>query len=190
MTQHGSSSGRQAGICTVTVALGFVAIGQGSLSSAGAPQSSSVEARAPLTIPFLANTRKPADLDFAAAECDVAENGERMTCRFRQVFLTTSAVDSASCVITTNGYERIFRRETSSRWVSQSAPSGACGVVETTTLEDGGGTRWTMTIQSATTVRSSQPECLAGSQEPDVYDWQNVKRKLPCTFIQPGAIER
>jgi hypothetical protein len=142
-----------------------------------------------LAIPYLANVTKPEDLDFAAAECDVS-NDAQMTCRFRQVFLTPSSYDATTCVITTNGYERTFRRDTDARWVSTSVPTGSCGAVETTTLEDGGGTRWTMTIRAAATLRTDQPECRAVAQDLEVYDWTRVKRKLPCTSIQPGAIER
>jgi hypothetical protein len=57
-------------------------------------------------------------------------------------------------------------------------------------LEDGGGTRWTMTIQTRPTLHLDRADCRAASQPPDVYDWRSVKRKLPCTLIQPGAIER
>ena len=162
------------------------------LSSAGAAeaQATDVASQKRLTIPFLANKTKPADLDFAAAECDIVSNGQEMACTFRQVFLTTSSIDATTCVITTNGYERTFRRATPVRWVSASAPLGECGVVETTTLEDGGGTRWRMTIQATATSRTDQPECRAASPEPEVYDWLGMKRSLPCTSIQPGAIER
>jgi hypothetical protein len=113
-----------------------------------------------------------------------------MTCRFRQVFVTPSSLDAASCVITTHGYERTFGRETAALWVSESAPTGECGVVETTTLEDGGGTRWTMTIRAAATAGADQPACGAVPEEFEIHEWRGVKRRLPCTSIQPGAIER
>lgn len=175
----------------VTAVIAFVATVGGGPSSAGVARGQAAEARPQrLAIPYLANATKPADLDFTAAECDLVANGEEMDCRFRQVFLTTSGVDAMSCVITTNGYERIFRRQTGARWVSEGTPAGDCGVVETTTLEEGGGTRWTMTIRTAATLRADQPECRAATQAPEVYDWRGVKRKLPCTSIQPGAIER
>ncbi len=191
MTHQSRSRTRRARIVSVTAAIALVALVDGRPSSAGAVQGQSAEARPQrLTIPFLANATKPADLDFTAAECDLVSNGEQMVCRFRQVFLTVSGIDATTCVITTNGYERIFRRDTGARWVSESAPTGDCGVVETIALEDGGGTRWTMTVRTAGTLRADQQECRAASQEPEVYDWRGVKRKLPCTSIQPGAIER
>ena len=182
---------RLARITGVTAAIALAAIVSGRLSSSGVAQGQAPDARSQrLTIPYLANATKPADLDFTAAECDVVSNGEQMVCRFRQVFLTIPSLDATTCVITTNGYERTFRLQTRARWVSESAPIGDCGVVETTTLVDGGGTRWTMTIRATATLRADQPECRAPSPEPEVYDWLGVKRKLPCTSIQPGAIER
>ena len=48
------------------------------------PQSSHI------TIPFLANATRPADLDFEGGECDIDQTGNTMECQFQQVFLTTS----------------------------------------------------------------------------------------------------
>jgi hypothetical protein len=143
-----------------------------------------------LTIPYLANATRPGDLDFAAARCDVTVDGARMDCRFRQVFLTISPIDPQSCLITTNGYEKAFRRESSRQWISVDEPVGECGVTETTVLEDGGGTRWTMTIRSGPTKRADEPRCRSEAQEPLVYSWRGLQRRLSCTSIQPGAIER
>lgn len=188
MTEQSRSRTRRARITSVTVGMALVAIVDGRFSPAGLAQRQAAEVPIPrLTIPYLANKTKPADLDFTAAQCDVVSNGEQMACKFRQVFLTTSSSDATTCVITTNGYELTFRRQTAARWVTESAPTGDCGVVETTTLEDGGGTHWTMTIRTAPTLKADQPECRGALE---VYDWMGVKRRLPCTSIQPGAIER
>ena len=145
-----------------------------------------------LTIPYLAST-KPGDIEFAAAECDIAtagdHAGDEMMCRFRQVFITVTSIDATACAITSNGYEQRFRRDSPTRWVSAGAPDADCGLVETTTLDDGGGTRWTLTIATTATRRSERAECQVATV-PLVYSWQNVKRALPCTSIQPGSIER
>ena len=143
-----------------------------------------------LVIPYLANATKPDDLDFAAAQCDIAPGGEQMACRFRQVFLTIASIDPTTCILTSNGYEQTFRRESATRWVSTAAPGGECGIVDTTTLDDAGGIRWTMTVTRVATRNANQSSCLAVSAGPESYSWQKVKRKLPCTSIQPGAIER
>jgi hypothetical protein len=191
MPQPATSVSRRGRITRVTAAIALVATLRSTPSSGGGPQGQAAQAPPPpLTIPYLANATRPADLDFAAAQCDLVSNGEQMACRFRQVFLTTPSTDATSCVITTNGYERIFRRETATHWISESAPDGNCGIVESTTLEDGGGTHWTMTIRTAATLRVNQPECRGALAQPEVYDWRGVKRTLPCTSIQPGAIER
>lgn len=158
---------------------------------AAVPQSQPVPARSRLlTIPYLGNVTRPADLDYAAALCELSVDGEQMVCRIHQVFLTPTSIDPTTCAITTSAYERTFRRETRARWVSRGSPEGACGSVETTTLEDGGGTRWTMTVHTASTLDAGRAECRSAANETEVYDWRRMKRKLPCTSIQPGAIER
>ena len=140
-------------------------------------------------IPYLANATKPADLDFVAATCTTGPAGDVLSCRFRQLFLTISPIDRAACVITTNTYERAFQRDTGARWTSHEQQGGDCGNVETTTLEDGGGTHWTMSIRTTATIGADRPACRAQA-EPEVYDWRTIKRTLPCTSVQPGAIER
>ncbi len=144
-----------------------------------------------LTIPYLANDSKPQDLDFAAAQCQRSANGREMTCHLRQVFVTPASHDPTACVITTNGYDLTFAGLSATRWVHRTAPDGACGFVETTTLEDGGTTRWTMTIARAATRDLARAECRAASTAPpEVYSWKNVQRPLQCRTLQPGAIER
>lgn len=143
-----------------------------------------------VTIPYLASTTRPDDLEFAAAECEVAADGATMICHFRQVFLTVSAIDASSCAITTNGYDRRFTRASPGHWVSAEPPTGACGLVETTVLDDAGSTHWTMSIGTTVTRQVDAPACRSAARAPEVYDWRAMKRRLPCTFVQPGAIER
>ena len=177
-----------------TLALGFAlatAVGTHSTARAQSLVGAAI-AESHLTIPYLAST-KPGDIEFAAAECDIAPAGDplgdEMTCRFRQVFVTVTSIDATACAITSNGYEQRFRRDTPTRWVSTGMPDTNCGLVETTTLDDGGGTRWTLTISTNATKRSDRAECQVATV-PSVYSWQHVKRALPCTSIQPGSIER
>lgn len=175
-----------AAVALVAAATCAVAVTGRAQSSDGAAQAGVQR----LTIPFLANATKPDDLDFEAAACDMAPGGQQMTCRFRQVFVTVASFDPTACVISTSGYERSFRLETPLRWVSIQAPDGDCGRVETTTLEDGGGTRWTMTIRQAATRNADRNECRAVAGSEEVFSWRGIKRRLPCATIQPGAIER
>lgn len=164
----------------------------GALGPSGLAQTPPFEPRSSgITIPFLANQTRPADLDFMAAECDVLDGGRSLSCRFRQVFLTVSSVDTTSCVITTNGFEQVFRRGGATQWLSEGAPAGDCGVVETTRLDDGGGTHWTLTTRTVATRRLDLQACRTASEGTvEVYDWRGITRPLPCTSIQPGAIER
>lgn len=141
-----------------------------------------------VTIPYL--VRAADDIEFAAADCDVTADHARMTCRIRQVFITLASFDATACVITTNGYELTFRRETPTRWVSTESPAGPCVVRERTVLDDGGGTHWTMTVEEQAALSADGAECRRPVAPPVVYSWRDVVRKLPCVTIQPGAIER
>lgn len=168
--------------------LARVVVGIGMLATGGAASAQQRESH--VTIPYLANVTTPEALDYAAAQCDIAADDQSMTCRVRQVFITQSSIDATHCAITTNGYEQRFTRDSPARWVSAAPADGACGIVETTTLEDGGGTRWTMTIASRATKNLEQEACRPAAPPPEVYDWKTIRRRLPCQTIQPGAIER
>ena len=141
-----------------------------------------------VTIPFLANASKPDDLDFQGAECDLDPAATTMTCRFQQVFLTTSDVLPDTCLVTTNRYDRVFRKETAARWVSDEGPEGVCAVRDVATLQDEGTVRWTMTIRKVATKKDAAPQCAAIDGTAEILSWQNLRRALPCRFVQPGGI--
>jgi hypothetical protein len=144
-------------------------------------------APAHLTIPLLANATKPADLDFQAGECEIAPAGTAMTCRFEQVFLTASPLRVDTCLVTTSRYEQVFQKTSGSRWTSRGAPEGACGIVEITTLTDDGGVRWTLESKKIVT-NTTEPACRKVDATSEILSWQNLRRALPCTFVQPGAL--
>lgn len=141
-------------------------------------------------IPFLANATKPSALDFEGGECDIDSTGNRMECHFQQVLLTTSDLAPDTCLITTNGYDRTFERESAGRWISKEKPDGACGVVDVTTLLDEGGVRWTLDARKIVTNRDASPACKALDEPAEILSWQNLRRPLPCRFVQPGGITR
>jgi hypothetical protein len=141
-----------------------------------------------VVIPFLANTPDAAEIGFEGAECTVADS--TMRCEFRQVFLTTTPVAPDTCMVTTNSYERLFTKQSPTRWVSTEGPAGVCGIEDVATLTDEGGVRWTMELQKRTTRRSAAPECSAPDQPAEVLSWKNIRRALPCKFIQPGDLRR
>ena len=143
-----------------------------------------------ITIPFLASTTRPDDLEFEGAECDVHSSGASMTCRFQQLFLTTSDVVPQTCLVTTNRYERIFKKQGPTRWISRAAAAGPCGLVEITTLQDEGGVRWTMEMRKEVTRKDAAPACRELEERADTRSWQNIRRPLPCAFVQPGGISR
>ena len=139
-----------------------------------------------ISVPFLASATRPSALEFEGAECDVDPSGRAMTCRFQQLFLTTSPVAPDTCLATTNGYERRFEKQ-GADWVSREGPDGACGVVDVATLKDGGGVRWTLEMRKMATKRDAAPQCRA-DEPSEILTWQNIRRALPCRFVQPGAL--
>lgn len=142
-----------------------------------------------VTIPYLANASEPDSLDYAAAMCDLSPDGLSMQCRFRQVFITPTSMDPTNCAITSNGYEQHFRLVKAGEWVSEESQGGECGLVETTTLLDGGTTRWTMTVGTRPTANVDRSVCRAAVTT-EMWDYKALRRRLPCATIQPGAIER
>jgi hypothetical protein len=146
--------------------------------------------RSHIVIPFLANATMPEDLDFEGGECELGADANTMDCTFQQVFLTTSAVAPDTCLITTNRYQRTFRRDTSVRWVSIEGPEGVCGLLDVVTLQDGGGVRWTMETRRLATRTDAAPNCPAADAQVTTLSWQNVRRRLPCRFVQPGGLSQ
>ena len=152
-----------------------------------------------ITIPFLANATRLADLSFEGAECDLDQTGNTMACEFQQVFFTTSDLAPQTCLVTTNHYARTFTKQRpangtasadNTRWVSSEAPAGACGVSEITTLQDGGSVKWTMETRKIVTRRGADSTCRDVDERPETLSWQNLRRPLPCAFVQPGGITR
>jgi hypothetical protein len=141
-----------------------------------------------VTIPFLANATKPNDLDFQGGECDIDRAGTTMTCRFQQVFLTTAAAAPDTCFVTTNRYDRVFRKQSDAQWISTEGLDGVCAVNDVVTLKDEGGVRWTMNRRKVATRKDAAPDCRAVDETPEVLSWQNVRRPLPCRFVQPGGL--
>ena len=151
----------------------------------GRPAASAANASSHVVIPFLANASRPGDLDYQAGECDVDAKGTTMACEFQQVFLTVSGVDTQTCLVTTNRYARDFTKQSPTRWMSREGPEGACGIEDIATLDDNGGVRWTMEVRKVATRKDA-----ACRDEQETLSWRDLRRPLPCTFVQPGAMSR
>lgn len=146
---------------------------------------------------MLANATKPDDLDFQGGECDIDTSGTKMDCVFQQAFLTTSSIAPDTCLITTNRYQRTFRREnaggrnpaaaSSARWVSTEGPEGDCGLLDVATLQYDGGIRWTLETRKVASRKTEACRALEGQSE--TLSWQNLRRPLPCKFVQPGGLQ-
>ncbi len=143
-----------------------------------------------LSIPFLAAAPQPGIVSYEGAECDADAAGDTLRCAFQQVFLTTENAPPDTCMVTTNGYDVVFHRELPTRWISRTAPQGVCGVVDTVVLEDGGGVRWTMTLATTATRKDAAPQCHTVEDTHEVMTWQDVRRRLPCAYVQPGGLRR
>ena len=145
---------------------------------------------APSSHVVIANLAKPGELDFEGGTCDRAN--DTMRCTFQQVLLR-HATGSDTCEIITNRYDLAFQRQTATRWVSNEGPSGACGVIEITTVQQepqGGGVLWTMTSQKIVTNKNVNDLWKAFDGEPrEDLTWKDAKRPLPCKFIVPGLIQ-
>jgi hypothetical protein len=155
------------------------------------------QASSHVVIPLLANATRPTDLDFQGGECELNANRTTMECVFQQAFLTTSSVAPDTCLITTNRYQRTFKRAdagpagpaaTSTRWVSTEGPTGDCGVLDVATLQYDGGIKWTMETKKVATKKDAS--CRALEAESETLSWQNLRRPLPCTFVQPGGLAK
>jgi len=162
----------------------------GTHAQSGKPPSSHV------VIPLMANATKPDDLDFQGGECELDASRTTMECVFEQAFLTTTSVAPDTCLITTNRYQRTFKQEdtgtrvasTSARWISTEGPAGNCGVLDVATLQYDGGIKWTMEMRKVVTKKDAS--CRAIEGESETMSWQNLRRPLPCRFVQPGGLGR
>ena len=136
----------------------------------------------------LANANNPSDLDYQGGECEIDAAGTQMECGFQQVFLTISPLDAQTCLITTNQYARIFQKQSPTRWVSSDGPEGECGLLDVATLEDEGNMiQWSLELKTVATNKDLA-SCRGDQPPPERLSWRNVRRPLPCRFVQPGAI--
>ncbi|HKF68235.1 MAG TPA: hypothetical protein VKB36_16930 [Vicinamibacterales bacterium] len=166
------------------------------LPSVGTHAQSGKRPSSHIVIPLMANATKPDDLDFQGGECELDASGTTMECVFEQAFLTTTSVAPDTCLITTNRYQRTFKQEdtgtrvasTSSRWISTEGPAGNCGVLDVATLQYDGGIKWTMEMRKVVTKKDAS--CRAIEGESETMSWQNLRRPLPCRFVQPGGLGR
>jgi hypothetical protein len=170
------------------LALIVAVVGFSPPSDPAAAQARTAEAPTHVAIPFLASATKTSDLAFEGGECEIAKAGDSMDCQFQQVFLTTSDALPDTCLVTTNRYERTFRRESATEWISTEGPTGECGFIDVVTLQDEGGVRWTMRMRKNATRRET-PACRI-DEVSETLAWQNLRRPLPCRFVQPGGLSR
>ena len=141
-----------------------------------------------VVIASLANANNPSDLDYQGGECEIDAGGTAMDCGFQQVFLTISPLDPQTCLVTTNQYARRFQKQSPTRWVSSEGPEGECGLLDVATLEDEGNMiHWTLEMKNGR--HQEGPGVLQRRPAPpQLLSWRNVRRPLPCRFVQPGAI--
>ena len=93
-----------------------------------------------------------------------------------------------TCLVTTNRYDRVFRRDAPSHWTSTEGPEGVCGLLDVATLQDDGGVRWTMELKKRVTKREASASLPDDERQPEIFSWQNIRRPLPCKNVQPGGL--
>jgi hypothetical protein len=162
----------------------FVLIIGGSFAHGQTPSPTHV------VIPFLANATKPSALEFEGAECETNRTGTTLRCEFQQVFLTTSDRAPDTCLVTTNRYQKTFLKDANGLWISNDIPAGVCGVMDVVTLKDEGGVRWTMEMKKVVTRKNAAASCAAAEEPPETLSWRDLRRPLPCKFVQPGGLSR
>ena len=60
--------------------------------------------------------------------------------------------------------------------------------MDVTTLQGEGGVRWTMEMHKVVARKDAAPVCRQIDERPEALSWQNIRRPLPCRFVQPGGI--
>jgi hypothetical protein len=138
-------------------------------------------------VPSLAKVAPSGDLEFQGGACEANEVGA-LDCVFQQVFLTVALFDAQTCLVTMNRYGRTFHQQAAGRWVSREAPEGECGVVDEATLEHGGGTRWKLEFRKLVAKPGAAAACQTMETTAEVFSWENVRRPVPCRFVQPGEL--
>jgi hypothetical protein len=61
-------------------------------------------------------------------------------------------------------------------------------MLDVATLQYDGGIKWTMETKSVATKKDAACRALEG--EPETLSWQNLRRPLPCKYVQPGGLSR
>ena len=158
------------------------------------PHAPTPAAPASFLISPMANATKAPVLNFEGGECRMEQTGRTMTCRFHQVLMALDDHDAQTCSITTNTYERTFEKQTETRWIGHTGPTGVCGVLETMTFQRDAGlgfSQWTMDTTRILTNKSAAPSCRTLSETSvDRLSWQNTRRPLPCQFVRAASLSQ
>lgn len=121
-------------------------------------------------------------LTFLSANCDVENTDTRMKCTFHRASLYRPDGDGAddACVVTTAGFERAFRKDTETRWISERDLTDRCDTV-LTLLRSGVPDHWDMTLHITTPAGVSSTTCPATDE---VFTWDAFHVALPCRFAR------
>ena len=63
-------------------------------------------------------------------------------------------------------------------------------MLDVATLQSDGGVKWTMETHKVATKRDASPACQSFDAQAETLSWQNIRRPLPCRFVQPGGLSR
>ena len=116
-------------------------------------------------------------------------NGSRMECTFQQVFLTTSAIVPETCLITTNRSRDL--RPRSRLCKSMGEPRGPRrGLRHRRRRHLARHRQRSMDAGNAQGRHEADGAATCGAMEtgPETLSGQNIRRPLPCRFVQPGGL--
>lgn len=97
--------------------------------------------------------------------------------------------EAMTCRPFVNGYRQTFSQVSESLWVVDDGPTGQCGIVQVSRLDqsEGDGVLWEYTAQKVisnpTGISEAGISCSALSEEPVLYTWRSGAQRINCTFI-------
>jgi hypothetical protein len=148
-----------------------------------------------ITVMPMANTSRPADLDFQGGSCDINTADTVMTCGFQQVLITPIPADPGTCRIVTNHYTQTFSKHGERNWVNSEGPAGPCGTVTETTIEQDVRSLaafWRVTMivtKKSTALGADASRCGPMDGPTETLTSTDVKRPLSCTSIVAASLE-
>jgi hypothetical protein len=123
---------------------------------------------------------------FLSGNCEGDNSNTRMRCAFhRASLLPPSNAEDNTCSVSTAGFERVFRKETESRWISERDAAAYCDTV-LTLLHSNVANNWDMKVHITTPAKVGDAACQGPARD-ETFSWAAGRSELPCRFVRPAA---